>query len=458
MEGRFEVVLLLVVIGLTRGVCRSVAANTEGIVCLYADELIPNPDECNQFWVCSDDLVPDLDNCINGYYFNPVNNECSPPDQVDCGTRSTGTTVTDSTTTTVSTTTANIVCVISGEIIADPTDCSAYFLCDSDLNANRNVCPNGEYFNFQDNECSPEAEVACGTRSTPGTTIITPDPLVTCLVEEEVIPDPYVCNIYWCCNSALEPVKFQCQYGENYDPSTTSCAPSDQVDCGGLSTITVTTAWTTVPQGLMCVRTGEVIPDPTDCSSFWECDSNLTATRKYCEYERYFDVSTGECADETDVDCGSRPTFAPTTPQGVICILADQEIPDPTWCNVYWVCNSDLVPVRTECKQGHYYDVTNLNCVKAAQENCGSRSTPTTPISTIAPGVVCVVSGQYIPDPTYCNLYWTCDDNLTATRHMCGTNYYFDTTQNSCLYYSGTPCSTGVIYTVDLNVTPALQE
>jgi len=248
----------------------------------------------------------------------------------------------------------------------------------------------------------------------------------------------------------------QCKYGENYNPSTTSCAPPDQVDCGGRPTVATTSAWSTIPDGLLCVTANQVIPDPTDCKSFWQCDADLTPIRKHCDYDKYFDVSSGECAAESDVDCGSRSTIPSTTPYGVDCIVANQQIPDPTWCNAYWVCNSDLVPVRRECNQGTYYDPTSLTCMDAADEDCGSRSTLTTAMTTVASSEICVVSGQYIPDPTYCNLYWTCDANLTPTRQDCGTNYYFDATTNGCTYYVYATCSTGHTYTAELNVTPVL--
>jgi len=184
MERRNEVILLLLVAGLTSAFCRSVASTKKNkatagdIVCLEPGEMIPDPNECDICWECSPGLIPQKLECISGYYFNMVTNKCEPADQVDCGTRST---IATTPTTTVPTTTANIVCVTSGEILPDPSNCAAYFQCDWDLNANREVCPDGEYFNYYSNECLPEDEVDCGTRPTISTTtVVTEDPLVIC--------------------------------------------------------------------------------------------------------------------------------------------------------------------------------------------------------------------------------------------------------------------------------------
>jgi hypothetical protein len=109
------------------------------------DETIPNPDDCSSYYQC--EYIPYIYECPDGQYFSTDVNECYPSEEVDCGTRPTGVT-------TVSTTTTAILCTTAGDVLADPDDCSSFYLCNTDLTPLQYFCPTGEGFDASIGACS----------------------------------------------------------------------------------------------------------------------------------------------------------------------------------------------------------------------------------------------------------------------------------------------------------------
>jgi hypothetical protein len=117
-------------------------------------------------------------------------------------------------------------------------------------------------------------------------------------VEEGVFPDPEDCHSYYRCTSTLQAIHETCFWLTYFNPLARTCT------IGGCSIWTKPTRFglpvantTTTPSGpFQCPTVGQ-FPDPKDCRSYYNCDSNLKAKRHTCFFGLgHYDIDNNVCS------------------------------------------------------------------------------------------------------------------------------------------------------------------
>jgi len=116
-----------------------------------------------------------------------------------------------------------------------------------------------------------------------------------------------------------------------------------------------------------------------------------------------------------------------------ICPDLDGVYEDPSHCDAYWTCTRG-VGVEHFCEDGLVYDQKKAGhsdpCDSPHVVHCGTRQLLQEPtfVSEYCPRKY----GSFDhPDPTVCNVYYTCLDGR-HTEVSCANGLYFNSTQGSC--------------------------
>ena len=118
----------------------------------------------------------------------------------------------------------------SAGTFAEESDCSTYYVCDSDLKLTTKDCPMFTYFNPSHQGCEAGSASACSNNGEDASSTTTP-------------------------KTSTEP------------------------------TTTPTTTSTTTPKPTTsheCLYSGQTFPDPTDCHSYYYCDENKFTDHRTC--------------------------------------------------------------------------------------------------------------------------------------------------------------------------------
>jgi len=226
--------------------------------------LLPDAKNCSLYYVCVNGGSFPV-TCPEGYYFSEALQNCDVKENVQCKSE------------------VLPKCPPNGTaLVPDPADCSAFYVC-IDGSFDRIECPNGYNFNVQQGRCDLEENVNCDNP-------LTPD----CPKEGWVqIPNPKECASYYLCvdgdasfvncpeSTGFDPEHGVCSFtapclngtsstSSTSSSSTSSSSTSSSSTTSSSTTSSSTTSTTSSPIG-DCKEEGELLPNPNDCSTFFQC-------------------------------------------------------------------------------------------------------------------------------------------------------------------------------------------
>ncbi|KAK7086085.1 hypothetical protein SK128_005378, partial [Halocaridina rubra] len=166
---------------------------------------------------------------------------------------------------------------LNGEEVSDPKNCTRFY-----------VCMPGEMPSDFPFSCPPDTEFQETVGCVPpyGCEPIckgSPACHMTCLSVGDYIADPIDCTAYYVCDISGPSEANHCPGSfPNYDPVAQKCADDESVCCKpGCE-----------PQ---CEATSVQVPDPTDCTKFYQCYPNPIYPPVSCPDGEVFNIGTGHC-------------------------------------------------------------------------------------------------------------------------------------------------------------------
>ncbi|XP_053686183.1 uncharacterized protein LOC128735722 [Sabethes cyaneus] len=280
---------------------------------------VPNPFDCNKFFVCKDGMISDSEEgvCPANYYFNPKTGECDFPENVDCGDAAapTETTETESPTTsstssaTSSTPVPSEECpdVDSDEPVFLPVvnECNAYILC---YQKKKHIykCLENLYWNNDKKQCDLASNVNCQAMSE--------DPYGCPREGVEFLPHTDDCKKYVYCRDGISRVQ-SCAFFHVYDKEQKMCVIVPVCKCltSKMSEISILRILLLIgvlfvsrseQQRNRClgVPDGRFINDFTECESYFVCTRN-SMVRGRCPSGYYFSEEGQKCDFPWNVTC-----------------------------------------------------------------------------------------------------------------------------------------------------------
>ncbi|XP_037930308.1 uncharacterized protein LOC119665036 [Teleopsis dalmanni] len=237
-------------------------------------DFLPHPSNCSLFYICYDGQLMES-NCGKGNYFNSSCLRCEPDTDNTCWPSSCS--GGGSTETNLCQYQAN------GVLVANPTDCNAFYSC---LNGQQvaKVCGTGEWFNPQTSACEPDTNASC----------INPCASTTGIV---FLPHPD-CTKFYLCNNGQATVE-TCTSG-GFDITLGRCSAD------------------ALCEATMCANqpAGTTFEYPEDDTKFYLC-VNGVAYVKDCITGTY-NSAIGVCLEQPSTDCdqtqcASASNYAPFT-------------------------------------------------------------------------------------------------------------------------------------------------
>ncbi|XP_031786450.1 uncharacterized protein LOC100680479 [Nasonia vitripennis] len=252
--------------------------------------LLPNPKNCTTYFRCREGL-PITTLCPEGMHFDPRNLICAYPDEAGCE---------------VTTTTAKpVTCPPDNKPIKlpNPYDCSTYYSCIKGV-PNLTSCPNGLHFNPVELECDFPEDAGCEvfptttpepttttpkpTTTTPEPTTTTPVPTTTTAKATTTTPEPTTTTPEPTTTTPKPTTTTREPTTTTPKPTTTTPEPTTTTPVPTTTTQKPTTTTpepttttpeptTTTPKSteipVTCSVQGELIPNPKDCGSYYQCSN-----------------------------------------------------------------------------------------------------------------------------------------------------------------------------------------
>ncbi|XP_071513111.1 uncharacterized protein [Panulirus ornatus] len=208
MDRRLPLLWLAVCAGLAAGQNPSCKPDCTG---KEAHEWTVDPTDCHQYYICmwggrpTDHVL----RCPRDHKFDPTHNDCVPDD---------GCTPSCTTTTT---STCHYECGGDNDLLTNPFDCSAYYLCETDQKHGPFFCPSDRpYFNGR--YCVESDGACCRETCVP-----------YCMEGNIQIPDPLDCQSFYIClekGLASTELHFECKAGMVMDEGKGRCVTRDHCD------------------------------------------------------------------------------------------------------------------------------------------------------------------------------------------------------------------------------------
>lgn len=182
-----------------------------------------------------------------------------------------------------------------------------------------------------------------------------------------------------------------------------------------------------------CVRVGRKVANPADCTSYFECGSDLKITTKTCANGMKFDYSTSQCSNATNcVPVVRQPQTTTTTSASTTTCNSGDKVNNVFSCQSYYTCTNGQ-PVTRYCPFWKMnYNCWSNKCQWFRTKNCCAGW-------GIFEKDRCV-AGSSVPDPASCTSYYTCDNNV-STKKYCSDGTVYDVWKKSCVAPTSGRCA-----------------
>ncbi|KAK7086083.1 hypothetical protein SK128_005376 [Halocaridina rubra] len=248
-----------------------------------SNDKVPDPNNCTQYYVCLPGQVPSDDpfSCSVGEEFDPVLGNCTAP--YGCKPTCAGSG-------------CHMTCYNVDEYIADPVNCSLFYVCDINGPGAAEACPGSSpFYNPVSGICTQDSSVCCK-----------PSCIPFCEELSIQVPDPKNCSQYYQCNSGPVYPPKACPAGEVFNIGTGRCDPTAKC----VEWCSQTGPTTTLSPPSNCIQ-----PSDTTCSN----SGFFSVCNTFCIHEYYF----CEAAGTTPIlqTCTADLLFNPV-PEWPYCVLS----------------------------------------------------------------------------------------------------------------------------------------
>lgn len=236
----------------------------------------------------------------------------------------------------------------------------------------------------------------------------------------EKAPDPSDCHSYYLCDGSdgNYDTTFLCPNGDVFDGSTRGC--SSTATCNDCPSSCAYQCAQGIP--------GTVFP--TDCSKYFECDSNGDATGKIvsCDASNpYFDGIA--CQGDESRCCHCQP----------YCYSSDvgHLIENPQDCRMYYGCTAPgTTDIFNYCSDGQYFDVGEQKCSSTVSCNTQEACRNVVDSDGCIDPYTCLSSGYFPKCPKQCTSeYYYCSGATGAFVGVssCDTGKVFHPDTHTCV-------------------------
>ncbi|XP_071544990.1 peritrophin-44-like isoform X2 [Panulirus ornatus] len=223
----------------------------------------------------------------------------------------------------------------AGTGVADPTDCSQYYLCMGDGTnfVGPFPCPDGEVFDDTEKKCMD------GGTCTPA--CVPQECHLACDGYPSSVADPKDCGKFQVCVAEDTTLSMTCPSDKPYfDGGNLTCGTDLSKCCDNLC----------VPY---CFTAGTNIPDPLDCTSYYMCAADNSPPtddiHMSCPVGQNFNILTGMCAK-------GAPCTILCDEGGVDTTLIATGITPTSGCMASLTCTElGYFPKCTTCQQEYFY-------------------------------------------------------------------------------------------------------
>lgn len=391
------------------------------------DSLVPNPTDCQSYYLCSSIDGQQLLHCPEGQYYDNSTQQC----RIDYG-ECKGTSHPDSSLI------AKCLNKTQGTRLAHETYCNIYYMCIKGL-AIPIECPDNYQFNAMLGQCVYDQDHVCqdGKLVISNTTSLCGN-----LTDGSYIADRQDCTRYYICSAGQAQPK-KCSGSTYFDAKQLLCVPDDG-SCPYVEKEEPTHN-PVPPDPSVCEgKHGNLMPDPGNCNNFYVC-VNSKLRHERCNPEFYFNATLNQCqhkptknetidtgdgtGEETnvpikatqDLECPMLPTSVESMCQeyGEGASIAEQGD-----CRFYITCDEEGAVTSQRCRNGESYDSILGFCRQndgTCQMDSGQRA-----------GECSERHGQLAKDTNNCRKYFICINGQKIAQ-SCGNDEYFSKSQNMCI-------------------------
>ncbi|XP_065090272.1 mucin-2-like [Ochlerotatus camptorhynchus] len=350
---------------------------------------VESPD-CKSYYMCSNVLLPVLNNCPSTTIFSWVSMKCVLPTTFTCPNAITTTTEATTIPTEENTGPDSFVCITEGRF-SDPqsVDCTRYYLCVTTIDGNIDAI------------------------------------LYQCALDTVFSPETQKC---------VMSNQYEC-------PATTSSAEPSTIEAATSTTTEESTSETREPNAFVCTDIGRV-PDPasTDCTTYYLCTISIygiyEAILYQCPSNTIFSPVDQKCL-ATGYQCSAGTTAMtdmPATIESTISYTTDIEVTTQ---------NSSTSETTVTVEITTTTDTENQSTVS---ESTSASTTDHNAVTTLYPSsFICTSYGRFSdPESTDCKGYYLCTENtdgfFKATLNQCPSVTIFTPEKGKCVQPTDYQC------------------
>ncbi|XP_077256946.1 uncharacterized protein LOC143894503 isoform X1 [Temnothorax americanus] len=406
--------------------------------------------ECTQYYQCIDEKRV-LRSCPSGLHFDSVRQICNEPTEVKCVDYTISTTP-RTISTTISTTKAigkpRITCPPKGssESARFPHSClcNQYYECVEGDKILR-TCPIGKYFDDAKEVCNSAAKMKCQPH--PSYNYLIDDYDTECSPDGRAFQHEISCTEYYLCYKGEKILK-SCEEGLHFNVSLQTCDYPQKKGCDLIFSPMPTIALGICPPADSVEKV--LLPHNCDCTQYYECVDGEQVLRD-CSGGLHYDHVRQICNEPTEAKCTNlvpTPTVPTKRPSGtprsdLKCYDEDNKMPYKYDCRFYYKCSNGKMILKT-CPRNLYFNPKLRVCDFPENVACdaGSENVPTIPTSTKCHSMTGTTK---IPHETDCNLYYVCENGISALKKCHSPELVFNPILKVCDFPENYICNDKMI-------------
>ncbi|GFG34321.1 hypothetical protein Cfor_06726 [Coptotermes formosanus] len=308
----------------------------------------------------------------------------------------------------------------SNGLFPDPADCSAYYICNYNLQAARGTCPLSMHFDPVYQDCE----------------------LGDCTTEYQcsgigLFPHPTDCNAFYACNYKGEAAVEMCPLGTYFSPVYLDCelgvCPTNSSQPNVTTTAVAPTAIT--------ASDSTIATTPSPSAAFTVTPTTDAATEL---------STTTTTSPSTDTEPDPTTTPSTTIEPEATTIQSTTIEPEATTTpstttepEATTTPSTTTEPEATTTPSTTTTPITTTSTTTTTTTSTTTIPTTTTPTITTTPTTTkpptttmhCTSTSDTFPDPTNCHKFYRCDVNLNLVSETCAFSLitYYDVNTGGCL-------------------------